>query len=151
MPFFLLAGLLAISCQVAADSGTVVSTVDGSDFVTAQDALVEAIEAEGLVVGSVLPFGRMLERTGAGAVQRYRNAQIVQFCSAELARRMVAEGAAQIVFCPLAIALYVTDEKPDQVVLAYRSPGDGSPARRQAGALLARLVERAASLAKLRW
>ncbi|HLO62401.1 MAG TPA: DUF302 domain-containing protein [Azonexus sp.] len=123
--------------------------VEGSDFRSAREAIYEAIEGEGLVVGNALPFGQMLERTGQASP--YQEAEIVQFCSASLARQMVGEDAGQIVFCPLSIAFYVTKANPSVVIMAYRAPGDETPAKVQAGTLLGRLVERAAKLAKLRW
>lgn len=151
VPFFLLLSWLVVCGTAYADNGVVRQFVEGSDFRSARDALYEVIEAEGLVVGNVLPFGQMLKRTGDGQASPYVDAEIIQFCSAGLAHRMVDEDAGQIVFCPLAIALYVTVADPGVVVMAYRTPGDTSPARGQAGELLARLVERAGKLAKLRW
>lgn len=149
VPFFLLVCLLLVCSPARAEGGVVKQFVEGSDFRSAREALYEAIEGEGLVVGNALPFSQMLERTGQA--NPYREAEIVQFCSASLARQMVGEDAGQIVFCPLAIAFYVTTANPSVVVMAYRAPGDESPAKVQAGALLGRLVERAAKLAKLRW
>lgn len=151
VPFFLLVCLLLFCKQIRAEDGVVRKLIEGSDFHSAHEALYEVIEAEGLVVGNALPFGQMLERTGAGQANPYREAEIIQFCSASLAHRMVGEDVGQIVFCPLAIALYVTVENPAVVVMAYRAPGDESPAKAQADALLGRVVERAARLAKLRW
>ena len=116
------------------------------------EALVEVIEAEGMVVGQILPFGAMLERTGAGEPGGvYRQAEIIQSCSASLAHRMALEDPGQIVFCPLSIAVYVKASEPESVIIAYRALGDGSPVRIEADALLARLVGRAAQLGKLRW
>jgi uncharacterized protein (DUF302 family) len=151
VPFFLAACLLIVCCPVCAEGGVVRQVVEGSDFHSAREALYEVIEAEGLVVGNALPFAQMLARTGAGQANPYREAEIIQFCSASLARQMVGEDAGQIVFCPLAIALYVTVENPSHVVMAYRAPGEESPAKVQAATLLGRLVERAGSLARLRW
>lgn len=151
VPFFMLLCLLALSGTVRGEGEVGGLTVEGSDFHSAREALREVIEAEGMVVGNALSFERMLERTGAGQENPYHAAEIVQFCSAGLARRMVGEDAGQIVFCPLSISVYVTKAQPEAVVLAYRAPGNDSAARRQASELLARLVERAAKLAKLRW
>ncbi len=149
VPFFLSICLSLFSLAANADGGVLKRAIEGSDFDSAREALFEVIEAEGLVVGQVLPFAQMLERTGAGT--NYRQAEIVQFCSAGLAHQMVNEDLGQIVFCPLAISLYVTVANPAVVVLAYRSPGKDTAARRQAGELLERLVGRAEKLAKLRW
>lgn len=156
VPFFLAFVLLALPCApLGAAEGVATVEIAESDFQSAHDALVEAIEAEGMVVGAVLPFGEMLERTGRQAREHeagpYRRAELVQFCSAALAHAMVREDAGQIVFCPLSIAIYVPAANPSRVVMAYRTPGDGSPAKVQAGELLGRLVAQAARLAKLRW
>ncbi len=158
VPFFLMVFafmLVAFPGSPRAAEGIASTEIDGSDFQSAHDALVEAIEAEGMVVGAVLPFGEMLERTGkqaeGGDAGPYRHAELIQFCSAALAHKMVREDAAQIAFCPLSIAIYVPAANPSRVVVAYRTPGGGTPARTQAGDLLARLVSRAARLARLRW
>lgn len=64
VPFFLSFALLALSFGLArAADASVTVEIEGGDFQSAHEALVEAIEAEGTVVGVVLPFGDMLERT----------------------------------------------------------------------------------------
>lgn len=150
-PFLLLLCLCGLPAARA--EAPRLQVVEASDLRAAHEALVEAIESEGLVVGGVLPFGEMLARTADDPADPgpYREAEIVQFCSAGLARAMVAEDPAQITECPLAVAVYVLRTRPGQVVYAYRSPGAATPARRQAGDLLERLVTRAAALARLRW
>ena len=132
----------------------VVRTPLQGDFAAAHEALVESIEAEGLVVGTVLPFNQMLERT-ADALDKsaspFVNAEIVQFCSSVLAWELVAEDPAQIALCPLSIAIYVEAGEPKKVTMAYRSPGRGSPGKAKADDLLRRLGLRAANLTRLRW
>ena len=147
---FVLAG---IGCGHAAE-GIVSRVVEAGDFRSTHEALVEAVEAEGLVVGAVIPFGRMLDRTAStleAAAAPLVEAEIVQFCSAGLAWQMVTEDPVQIAFCPLSVAIYVTAAEPGQVTMVYRSTGSASPARAKAEALLFRLVERAGELARLRW
>ena len=152
VPDFLLFAHLCICPPALAGEEVIQLRVDGGDFRSAREALVEVIEAEGLVVGQILPFGAMLERTGGGETGGiYSQAEIIQFCSASLARRMALEDPGQIVFCPLSIAVYEKAAEAQEVFIAYRAVGDGSPARGQADALLARLVARAAQLGKLRW
>lgn len=122
-----------------------------SRFDLALEALVEAIENEGLMVGSVLPLNRMLERTAGdhgATASPYQHAQIVQFCSSALAWQLIREAARQIAFCPLSITVYVTSKAPGQVVFAYRPPAPGTPGRERAAALLQRLVREAAALAR---
>jgi uncharacterized protein (DUF302 family) len=128
--------------------------VVAADFTAAHEALVEAIEGEGLVVSAVIPYNRMLART-AGDLARtaspYAEAEIVQFCSTLLAWQLIEEDPAQIALCPLSIAIYVRRDEPGQVVLAWRMPGQGSAGRVKAGELLRRLAERATGLARQRW
>lgn len=128
--------------------------VIGSDFSSTREALVEAIEAEGLVVSAVIPYSGMLARTAGDlgrAASPFAQAEIVQFCSAALAWQLLDEDAAQIALCPLAISVYTTTAEPDRAVLVYRSPGQSTAGRVKAENLLRRLVERSAELARLRW
>ena len=128
--------------------------VVGSDFASAREALIEAIEAEGLVVSAIIPFNDMLART-AGDLEKtsspFAQAAIIQFCSSILAWQLLEEEASQIALCPLSIAIYVRRAEPGQVTLTYRSPGNTTPGRVKAEKLLIRLVRRSAELARLRW
>jgi uncharacterized protein (DUF302 family) len=130
----------------------VVIRVTGTDFRAAHDGLVEAIESEGLVVGSILPFRAMLARTAVGdGTIPYDEAEIVQFCSSVLAAELVREDPAQLTLCPMSVALYTLVRDSSVVRMAYRSPGGSTPGRRHAGSLLKRIVRRAAELARMRW
>ncbi len=118
-----------------------------------RDALVESIEASGLVVTAVIPFNRMLDRTAKDLGRRespFSEVAIVQFCSARLAWQLVEENADQVVLCPMSIVVYQLSTGGG-VVLSYRSPGAGTPGRRAGSALLAGLVERTAELVRLGW
>ena len=150
--FFLV--LLSLYCFAASSiaKDAIIVKVTGSDFQTAHDGLVEAIESEGLVVGNVLPFRAMLARTVAGeGVIPYGEAEIVQFCSSVLAAELVREDPAQLTLCPLSIALYTLAGDTSDIRMAYRSPGGSTPGRRHAGSLLKRIVQRARELARMRW
>lgn len=141
------------SLAVAADD-VATKVVAGSDFQATREALVEAIEAEGLVVSALIPFNQMLARTAgdlAKSASPFGAAEIVQFCSSQLAWQLLEEDVSQIAFCPLSIAVYTTRVEPAQVVLAWRGPGQGSAGRERAEKLLKKLVDRAAELARLRW
>lgn len=149
--FLVFLSLLCISTASIADD-TVVVRVSHSDFRTAHDGLIEAIESEGLVVGNVLPFRDMLARTAVGdGTIPYGEAEIVQFCSSLLAAELVREAPAQLALCPLSVALYTLAGKPSEIHLAYRSPGNSTAGRQRAESLLQRIVQRAAELARLRW
>jgi len=146
--------LLLAGTGLRAAEDVAVVPLPGSDFVSAREALVEAIEAEGLVVSAQIPFNRMLARTAEAVGQTaspYGDAEIIQFCSSGLAWQMVGEEAGQLALCPLSIAVYRTIAEPGQVFLAYRRPGTSSAARLRADELLRHLVVRAGELARLRW
>lgn len=116
----------------------------GYELRDVRQALFDAIESQGLKVGTVLPFGQMLERgrQAAGVTQTvYRHAEIVQFCSAQVAWQLVLENPDFIARCPLAVAIYQPDSQPDKVVLVYRSPGEDVAGARDAGRLLQRIVQ----------
>jgi len=128
--------------------------VVGSDFPSTREALIEAIEAEGLVVSASIPFNDMLARTAhdlARTASPFAHAQIIQFCSSVLAWQLLSEDVTQVALCPLSISVFATTAEPDKVILAYRLPGQATPARRKAESLLQRLVQRSAELARLRW
>ena len=126
--------------------------ISASDFRAAHDGLIEAIESEGLVVGSILPFREMLVRTAVGDGDvPYADAEIIQFCSGQLAAELVLESPAQLTLCPLSIAVYTLPQDRSIVWMAYRSPGAGTSGRQRAELLLQRVVQRAAELARLRW
>jgi len=149
--FLVLLWLLCLSIPSIAGDAIVVRLA-GTDFGAAHDGLVEAIESEGLVVGSVLPFRAMLARTAVGeGTIPYGEAEIVQFCSAVLAAELVREAPAQLTLCPLSIALYNLVDDPSAIRMAYRSPGHSTAGRLHAETLLQRIVQRAAELARLRW
>ena len=149
--FWFFLSLLCFAIPGAARDAAVIR-VTGTDFRAAHDGLVEAIESEGLVVGSVLPFGDMLARTavGDGAIP-YGEAEIVQFCSSVLAAELVQEDPAQLTLCPMSVALYTLVGDSSVVRMAYRLPGGSTPGRRHAGSLLKHIVRRAAELARMRW
>lgn len=142
-----------VSATYAAEDVTK-TVIVGSDFASAREALVEAIEAEGLVVSAIIPFNDMLARTAGDlekAASPFADAAIIQFCSSVLAWQLLEEEASQIALCPLSIAIYVRRAEPGQVTLAYRLPGNATPGRVKAEKLLIRLVKRGAELARLRW
>lgn len=131
-----------------------VRELPGRELALVREALVEAIEAEGLVVGAPLKFDDMLARTrlereaGSGP---YRAAEIVQFCSSRVAWQLAEEAIENLALCPMSIAIYVPRERPADVLLAWRSPGRGSAGRAAGDDLLRRLVERTAELSRLQW
>jgi uncharacterized protein (DUF302 family) len=108
----------------AADDHMVVLTKIGS-FDDVRDAVDMAITDRGMVVNNVAHVGEMLERTGKDlgeSRQIFLKAEVLEFCSAVVSRKMMESDPDNIVFCPYAISVYVVPENPGEVRVAYRKP-----------------------------
>lgn len=129
----LFAGL--VHGALAAGDYMAVSTKMGS-FDDVRDAVEMAITDRGMVVNNVSHVGEMLERTGKDLGENRRiflMADVLEFCSAVVSRKMMEADPDNIVFCPYTISVYVVPEKPDEVRIAYRKPQiTGSPASQKA-------------------
>lgn len=118
-------------------------------YPAAREALIESIESEGLVVGTILPFSGMLERTGKALGKHdspLLEGEVIQFCSATLAWTMVEEDPAQLALCPLSIALYRSRQEADRTLLSARLFESANGARGMANDLLQRIMARAVLL-----
>jgi len=114
------------------------------DFSEVRDALTMAIENRGLVVNYVSHIADMLNRTGndIGASKKiFEQAEIIEFCSASLSRRMMEADPHNIVLCPFAISIYSLPNEPGKVWVAYRKPQGG--AAKQVGELLSGIAAEA--------
>lgn len=120
---------------LAAGDYMAVFTKAGS-FEDVRDAVDMAITGRGMVVNNVSHVGEMLERTGKDlgeTRQIFLKAEVLEFCSAVVSRKMMEADPDNIVFCPYVISVYVVPEKPDEVRIAYRKPQIvGSPASQKA-------------------
>lgn len=120
---------------LAADDYMAVASKAGK-FDDIRDAVEMAITDRGMVVNNVSHVGEMLERTGKDLGQTrqvFLKAEVLEFCSAVVSRKMMEADPDNIVFCPYTISIYVLPEKPGEVRVAYRKPRIvGTPASQQA-------------------
>ena len=126
--------LLLTACAVfstaSADEWQYRKQLSGN-FSEVRDALTMAIENRGLVVNYVSHIADMLNRTGndIGASKSiFEQAEIIEFCSASLSRRMMEADPHNIVLCPFAISVYSLPGEPGKVWITYRQP-QGSAAK----------------------
>lgn len=95
------------------------------NFADAREALELAITGKGLVINNISHIGNMLQRTGKdiGANKNvYQKAEAMEFCSANLSRKMMEADPRNIVFCPFIITVYTLAGEENTVHLAYRKP-----------------------------
>lgn len=134
----------------AADDHMVVLIKIGS-FEDVRDAVDMAITDRGMVVNNVAHVGEMLERTGKDlgeSRQIFLKAEVLEFCSAVVSRKMMESDPDNIVFCPYAISVYVVPENPREVRVSYRKPRmlgspDSQKALKAADELLSGIVKEA--------
>lgn len=130
---------LCLTAGAAAAQPVVTYSLTGAKFSDVRDDLKTAIEAKGFVIDYQSHIGTMLERTGkdvGSSKKLYEDAQALQFCSAQLSRKMMEADPANVVMCPYTMVVWATADRPDRVFVAYRRPmrqGQGvSPASRAA-------------------
>jgi uncharacterized protein (DUF302 family) len=95
------------------------------NFADARDAIVMAIENRGLVINYTSHIADMLQRTGAdiGATRQiFEQAEIIEFCSAGLSRKMMEMDPHNIVFCPFSISIYTLPGEKNTTWVSYRQP-----------------------------
>lgn len=133
------ATLLAVTTLGAQAAGrdayNVVFTVRG-DFDAIRDGVLMAVEGKGLNINNRSYISDMLERTGKdiGATRQvYVKAELVEFCSATLSRRMMEADPHNIVMCPYVISIYSLPADPRTIYVAHRKfPTGGTPKSRAA-------------------
>ncbi len=103
--------------------GAWVYTVE-SEFDDVKDSLVEAIESRGMVISYVSHAESMLARTAAtiGGKVVYSDAEVLLFCKANLAHRLVAANPHNLVLCPYAMSVYALADEPSRIYVGIRAP-----------------------------
>ena len=122
---------LALLSRMALADDWMVRHKTAASFADTREAIVLAIENRGLVVNFTSHIADMLDRTGAdiGAAKRiFEQAEIIEFCSAGLSRKMMEADPHNIVLCPFAISVYTLPGDPGGTWVAYRKPQGKSAA-----------------------
>ena len=94
-----------------------------ADYDQVWDDLTMALTSRGLVISSVSHVGEMLERTGKALNQNtkiFARANVMEFCSAVISRKMMEANPHYIAFCPYQIMVYSLPEEPEKIYLGYR-------------------------------
>lgn len=125
MKKLVMAGALALFATSAFAGEHSVSYPFDGDFDDATFAVESAIVGRGLVIDWVSHTGDMLERTGKDVgsdVKLFDGADIFQFCSAQLSRKVMEADPMNIAFCPYGI--FVADQA-GEVIVGYKTYPEG--------------------------
>jgi uncharacterized protein (DUF302 family) len=90
-----------------------------------KESLELAITGQGLIVSGNLHISDMLNRTASDTGFKkkiYRKAESIEFCSVVMSHRMVAAHPYNLGICPFTIALYINEDDPEHLYVAYRRP-----------------------------
>ena len=116
---------LALLSRMALADDWMVRHKTAASFADTREAIALAIENRGLVINFTSHIADMLDRTGAdiGAAKRiFEQAEIIEFCSAGLSRKMMEADPHNIVLCPFAISVYTLPGDKGGTWVAYRRP-----------------------------
>ena len=113
---------MMMAANAVADGAVVVRAIEG-DFEDIRDRVAFAVESQGLVVDHTANVGEMLKRTGKDLDedgQIFGRAEVLEFCSALVSRRMVQADPQLLAFCPYGIAVYTLPGDPLTTYVSYR-------------------------------
>ena len=120
-------------------------TVQG-DYKTIKSDVIDAIQANGLVVSYEAHAANMLART-AEAVdtshQIYDQAETLLFCKADLSHQLATQNPHNIVLCPYGISLYSLAENPTEIFVSIRLPALEVAAYSEVHNLLEKIISEA--------
>lgn len=127
MKHVLFGAALMLAAQVAVAQDAVTYTVDQS-FDDVEFGLESAIVDRGLVIDAVSHVGEMLERTRADVgsdMVLFTQANVYNFCSATLSRKVMEADPMNIIYCPYGIFVFEMPDNPGQVTIGYRTMPEG--------------------------
>lgn len=135
--------LILAAAPLTADEAPYILVEAAGSYDDTTFSLENAIIARGLVVDHVSHVGEMLARTGAdlGAQQEiYTAADVYQFCSAVMSRKMMETDPWNIVHCPYSIFVA---EREGQVTIGFANYPEGE--MKEVQALLHEIADEAAA------
>jgi uncharacterized protein (DUF302 family) len=121
--FNLLFFLLFFSSSLIANS--INTTIIKSDYKNVRSNILDSIEEKALNIANVYHASEMLNRTkGIFSFGRniYKNAEIIEFCSAKISHEMARANHLNILLCPFKIAIYTLNSNPENTYVIYSVP-----------------------------
>ncbi|MET0066257.1 MAG: hypothetical protein ABW076_07915 [Candidatus Thiodiazotropha sp.] len=121
----LVLGSSSLAAAEAADEASPIRVFSSAEsYEDVVENIRMAIVERGLLVSGTLHISDMLNRTGPdlGYKQVFSKAESVEFCSALMSHKMAQAAAENVVTCPFTISVYIKEDEPGQVYVAYRQP-----------------------------
>lgn len=125
----ILAATLSLGLGAAALAEGVVTYTTDQSFDDVVFGLESAILDQGLVIDSTSHVGDMLARTAADVGSDktvFLNADVYNFCSATLSRKVMEIDPMNLQFCPYGIFVMVSPDTPDETTIGYRAMPEGA-------------------------
>lgn len=121
----LLCFLLCASGLAHAQENPIVSTTVEGTFRDVSRNIRAAIIGKGIHIAHTLSASDMLRRTGPAYGYHsdvYEDAEIFEFCSADISHKLARRHPDNIVLCPFTISVYTLIDEPGKVRISYRTP-----------------------------
>ncbi|MBU2942488.1 DUF302 domain-containing protein [Shimia thalassica] len=146
MKSVLLAAGLALTASLAVAGDTAVTYTVDQDYDDVIFGLESAITDKGLIIDAVNHVGEMLERTKedvGSTVTIFDRAEVYNFCSAALSRKVMEADPMNLQFCPYGIFVMQKPGEEGATRIGYRIMPEGP--MKEVQALLEDIVQEAIS------
>ncbi|MDP2581053.1 DUF302 domain-containing protein [Shimia thalassica] len=146
MKSVLLAAGLALTASLAVAGDTTVTYTVDQDYDDVIFGLESAITDKGLIIDAVNHVGEMLERTKedvGSTVTIFDRAEVYNFCSAALSRKVMEADPMNLQFCPYGIFVMQKPGEEGATTIGYRIMPEGP--MKEVQALLEDIVQEAIS------
>ncbi|MBT3195497.1 MAG: DUF302 domain-containing protein [Candidatus Ruthia sp.] len=117
--------LCAIFTFNPAQAKHVTTTIVEAEYQDVRDDLVDAVKGKGLNIAGVFHASEMLSNTKSVFNFRkniYKNAEIIEFCSAGISHDISRANHLNILLCPFKIAVFNLEKDPKKVYVVWAAP-----------------------------
>lgn len=90
-----------------------------------RDDILDSVRGKGINIAGVFHASKMLNNTkGVFNFRRnvYKNAEIIEFCSARISHEISRANPLNILLCPFKIAVFNLEKNPDNIHVVYALP-----------------------------
>ncbi len=120
---FIYLGFAQVQVSMA---GSISSTIINADYKDVRNNIIDSIEERALNIAKIFHASDMLKNTkGSFSFIRrdvFRNAEIIEFCSASISQELIRDNHLNILLCPFRIAIYNLEKDPSNVHVVYNIP-----------------------------